>query len=217
MTLSVIIPSWSATDRLVEFALKLAIQVKLMCDELIITEDGEYNKKLEEIADKYLIHPRLGHAKNLAEGIKVATGDFVALIDSDMDVQSGDLRKLCIPGRVVSPSSVQRRFNEVAGWFIVCPREFVTEFLPYDHPSQGLREGIDTWVREFHAIHEHDFEPSDQIFVVHGHGQSYGRFLSRLREEKVEVDKNLREIAPDRHKARLLEDPEYAAKWGVKE
>jgi len=59
--------------------LVLANQVRKMCDELIISEDGNPNEDLRKVSDKYLVHSRLGHADNLVEGIKQVTCDFCCL------------------------------------------------------------------------------------------------------------------------------------------
>jgi hypothetical protein len=217
MTLSVVIPVWSTNSDLTEMALKLAKQVRPMCDELVIGEDGEYQKELAAIADTYLVHPRLGHAKNLAETIKATNSEYVAAMDSDMSIDSGDLKDLCIPGHLVSPATVQRRFNEVAGWFFVCPRQFLMEYLPYDQSSQGLPEGIDIWTQEFNRLHEHHFLSSDKISVSHGHGQSYGVFIYGVRKAYVEGMAQRKEVDPHRHKQRLTEDPEYAKMWANEE
>src|SRR5712692_9807576 len=91
---SLVIPTWSGTPELAEMALNLCKQVRPMCDELIITEDGDYCQALKEIVDVYLIHTphRLGHARNLLQGLKVATGNYVGIIDSDIVITKGTLR-----------------------------------------------------------------------------------------------------------------------------
>lgn len=173
--LSVVIPAWSGTQKLADMLLSLCETIRPMCDELIVTEDsGNTSQFIERLADAYLVHPRLGQAGNLAEGIKVSTGEFVALIDSDMRIVSGTLKDLCIPGHIVSPASVQRRADEMVGWFVVSPRQFLIELLPYEQPSQGNCEAIDLWAREFDLIHKSRLISSDKVVVRHGLNQSYG-------------------------------------------
>lgn len=221
MTLSVVIPTWSGTPALADMAYRLCQQVRPMCDELIITEDGEFSSDLKKIADIYLIHPRLGHAENLKFGIQHATKEFIALIDSDMEIVGGTLRDLCVPDRIVSPESVQGRFDDVAGWFLVCPRSWIVEFPPFGQPSQTTPEGIDIWTRELNNIHRNQLISSDKVRVHHSPNTSYDKFKRRFQEvansPNTPDGKPRREIMPDRHRQRLVEDPVYAAEWADKD
>src|SRR5712664_4276484 len=137
MTLSVIIPTFSKFQNLTDMALALAKAIKPMCDELVITEDaGGYSEELKSIASIYLwSEVRGGHGVNLNRGFQASSGDFVAFIDSDITILEGDLRDLCIPGKIVSPGN--------KGWFIVAPRNLIEEFPPRE--NEGHMEGIDYW------------------------------------------------------------------------
>lgn len=153
--LSVVIPAWSGTEELADMAYKLAQSVRLMCDELVITEDGEFSTDLCLISDIYLQnHPRLGHARNLSRGFDHSTGNFVALIDSDIKIEQGTLRDLCMPETIVYPEwnlasweqyLPRQGHKTLAAWFLVAPRSFIESFPPYAGP--GL-EGIDEWGRK---------------------------------------------------------------------
>jgi len=135
-------------------------------------------------------------------------------MDSDMEIVGGYLRDLCIPGHVVCPSTVQSRYTEICGWFFVCPKELLFQLLPFNQPSQRASEGIDAWTWEFNDLHRDHFISSDKLVVTHGRNQSYGRYFNQIREEDAVQSQNNREVMQDRHRQRLLEDAEYAEKWG---
>lgn len=211
-TLSVIIPCWSVTPNLTQMALALAKQVRPMCDELIITEDGKYSEELKEIATKYLIHPRLGHGANLRLGLESATCDFVAMIDSDIEILKGNLKDLCVPNEIITPEwnrkdSIMK--SNLLGWFLVAPREILMKYPPFDL-SAG--EGIDDWVRNL------EISFSDKVEYLHHGWTSYGKKHEMEFEEEAEKARraaaSIKEIDPMRHFYRIREDPLYAEIWG---
>jgi glycosyltransferase involved in cell wall biosynthesis len=141
-TLSVVIPTWSATPILEDMAYELCKQVRPMCDELVVSEDGPVSPKLESIADKYLIHKWVGHGENLSLGIQNSGGHFVAILDSDIVIEKGVLRDLCIPDKVVYPQwnkLEQAAYFQINpdqkgllfAWFVVASRHDLEDFLPF--------------------------------------------------------------------------------------
>lgn len=213
-TLSVVIPAWSGTPELVEMTLNLAKQVKTMCDELVISEDGVYTRELHEVADIYLLHPRLGHGSNLNLGFRASTGEYVALLDSDIEIVSGDIRDLCVPGRVTSPYF---RDQSHQGFFIVAPRWILIQNPPYDagrgigghDVTVGAGEGIDNWIIELRAWSGDKLLPSDAVVYNHLSSRSYAQLrvspyykVDWATGKRVEDD-----IA--RHRARMLKDAKY--------
>lgn len=215
MKLSVVIPTFSSTDGLTQMAISLANQVRPMCDQLIITEDsGLYIEELQKISDIYLMHPRLKHGFNLALGLKVAEMDYIAMIDSDIKILEGNLKDLCIPGKVVGAPMKGRPNRKFEGCFFVSPREILLELPPYDQESGP--EGIDMWTVEFGEFIKDKFIFSDKLFYYHYWNQSYDWWKREQYRKAVEGDPlhPRKEVMPDRHKIRLLEDPIYAKEWG---
>lgn len=178
-----------------------------MCDELIVSEDGPIWKEFEDLVDQYLTHPRLGHAKNLAEGIKATTGDFVALIDSDVVIIEGSLKDLCMPGKIISPGPRPK------GWFIVSPRQMLNEFPPFE--NHHYIAGIDDWWRELQVRFE--VTSSDKIGFGHMGNQSYTQLerWNRVKEDQYRREHPGREIDSHRHIQRMKEDSIYRAEWEV--
>ena len=208
--LSVIIPTWSGTHDLAMMAIALCEQVRPMCDELIVTEDSHnYYSDFSRLADVYLLHDRLKHGINLALGLRVVSGDYVAMIDSDITITKGSLRDLCVPGRLVSPGIPK-------GWFIVGPRKVFEDFPPFENTYEaaaGFLGGIDEWWR---AIQNRELVLAlDTVEYHHAANQT----ASKLRLWKESKDLEYQKLHPgkekdlQRHKARLTEDPLYATLW----
>lgn len=238
-TLSVIIPAWSGTDELAAITLDLAKTVRPMCDELVISEDGFYSPALAEIADIYLLHPRLGHGVNLNIGFRVSTGDYVALLDSDVIIMRGSLRDLVIPEKVVCPFNPL--FAPFQGWFVVAPRWVITQCPPYDRTDHH-GEGIDFWAEELWNLSREILINSDKVEYHHRNSRSYSEHrkigenrpvsdgklrarLEHLRElhngrmmedagmAQVMASRMPRELDQHRHKQRLIEDIQYRRVW----
>lgn len=239
-SLSVIIPAWSGTSEIIEMTLALAQQVRPMCDELVISEDGSYSKELEEISDIYLLHPRLGHGVNLNLGFRASTCEYVALLDSDVAIESGSLRDMVIPERVVCP--FHPAFAPFQGWFVVAPRWIIAECPPYDRTDHH-GEGIDFWAEELWNLTRDRLITTDKVTYSHQNSGSYAEFRrqgninnriadGKLRERmetlrqlhdarkmedaataRVMASRMPRELDIMRHKQRLLEDTHYRRVW----
>jgi len=236
-SLSIILPTWSATPELTEMALDLAKTIKPMCDELVITEDAMYNKDLAEIADIYILHPRLKHGANLAVGFRASTGSYVALIDYDVKLLEGNIRDMCIEDTVVCPKGREGVDHPMQGWFVVAPRWIVDFCPPYDR-NDFHAEGIDFWADELYQLTKDRFLNCQSVQYTHGNSRTYREFRKlgevnpiisrndirdRLEEETatkkamVLIEKQRtsipRETQQDRHRQRLEEDAHYRRLW----
>lgn len=167
--------------------LKLCQQVRPMCDVIVVSEDGEYSPEIKKIADIYLMHPRLGHAKNLKLGFEHAVGDFVALIDSGVVIERGYLRDLCISDTVVYPEwnedswrayTPEQKYRELVGWFIVAPIPLIASLPPHPSVAYALNEGLDEW-----GVELTERLPtlwSDKLTYSHQSLSSYGVLLRKF-------------------------------------
>lgn len=179
MQLSVVIPAWSGTPELAEMALALCKQVRPMCDELIVTEDaGVYYPELQQIADLYLMHPNLLDIANSILGVRVAQGEYIAVINSDIIMLSGDLRDLCVPGTVVSCGNYGFQ-----GCFHVVPRSVINEFGYLNPEKQG--SGADYHYAE---VIRDVYRGSDLVTYQHLAGRSY----SEKRRQWEEYERSLK-------------------------
>lgn len=209
MQLSVVIPAWSGTDDLVEMTLRLAQSIRPMCDEIIICEDGGIDsKKLRAIADQYLYHRwNIGDLRNSVLGMWMASGDFVGVLNSDVTMDRGSLRDLCVPGHVCSPQWTQNRERK---WltdfcFVVDMNVLRDRKFGYFDTTADMGPAWDWFDRvgEVAVL-------NDTVAVSHLGGTSYS---AKRQARQNSVDPHLKEISGDRHRIRLGEDPEYRKRW----
>ena len=119
--LSVVILSYSINGPL--FELTRSCIEDFRGDETIVIEDGGafYNWDV----DKYVHNLKCGgFTRSVNQGLKVAEGDFIAIVSNDTWYVSGDIKNLCVKGTVTSPTVYnQREIAGLAGSFFVIPRE----------------------------------------------------------------------------------------------
>lgn len=206
---------------LAEMALNLCKQVRLMCDELIVTEDsGQYHHSLEEIADKYFLQPHnLGDVVNINFGMRQAEGDYICTINTDVEIYEGNLRDLCIPGRVVCPDSSHGGHGGFTGGLFVIPRTvledpeygYLDESKQHSWKSHGVGADADYEIKTRDTI----LFLSDKIRVRHRTGVSYAE-MRRLAGEAYWENQRLhpnKEVDPHRHQNRMIEDEAYRKEW----
>ena len=169
---SILIPTYSPTEGLAQMALDLCKQLRPFCDELIVNEDTEnYWPELQKISDIYLMHKNLGFTKNVNMGLRVASGDFIAVVNSDVKYLEGNVRDLCKEGYVTSPECVDMVGHPALyGGFFVLPRQVIKDYgyLNEVHTHYGSDTEYARDVRKiFIAI------PSVKITHKPGKGVSY--------------------------------------------
>jgi glycosyltransferase involved in cell wall biosynthesis len=197
-TLSVIIPTWSGKtsdidqawsppyggDRgLADMAYALCERVRSECEELIVTEDSDvYDERLHKISDIYMMHPNLGFTANVNLGLRVAHGDYMAIINSDVQDIEGSLKDLCVPGKVTSPLVRHMAYLPYhMGMFWVIPRAVL------ENPKYGyLRGGRDLDSDSDYGVRSRDiFEHIPSVKITHtGSSQSYKVKNRRDRQER---------------------------------
>lgn len=205
--LSVVIPTWSGTKELADMAYHLCQIVKPQCDQLVVTEDSliEWDH-LKEIADVYLLHENVGYDENIRIGLQATTGDFVAVINSDIPVIKGDLRKLCIPGKVTSPRC--EHLSYMTGFhaaFWAAPRSILEE-IDYLHTKV-----IETAIVD--RVNQGAFQWIETVTFEHlrtGTSMYAKRLLHEAKERGTEIEahERLRDFFAERKRQ---EEHEHAA------
>jgi len=129
--LSIVIPTYTITQELEEVAVSciLSLAGDMAIHEIIVTEDGGFfSPQLMELADVYIYNKgNRGFTLNVNQGWRAATGDFVAIVNSDITLREGELSSLCIPGKVTSPVTINESQPRLAGHFFVVPKEVKEE------------------------------------------------------------------------------------------
>lgn len=142
--LTIVIPTYSGPNHgWCENAAANAKVWKEHCDELIITEDGRYCEGLHEVADLYILHPRLWPADNMNLGWKIALdrgADYVLIMDSDVKYFTGNVRDLCVPDQVSVPAVIQHPDSVSIAPCLCVPKEVTAKVGMYD--SQGGKHGL---------------------------------------------------------------------------
>ncbi len=118
------IPTYTISGDLEILAAKCAKSLR-EADEIIICEDGgTFSEMLKNESDCYIFNRKnVGFSANVNRGWKMATGDFVMIVNSDIEKISGNLSDLCVEGKVTSPKIENQRIEGLAGCFFVVPRK----------------------------------------------------------------------------------------------
>jgi hypothetical protein len=126
---SMVIPTYTVNDDLERLTLRAIRSYRYFIDQLIVCEDGgRYSPQVMSLADIYIYrHGNKGFTKTVNDGWRMSDGDFTAIVNNDTYLYEGDLRKLCIPGKVTSPEIMNQTIPRLAGNFWVTPREIKEE------------------------------------------------------------------------------------------
>lgn len=166
MFLSVVVPTYTINPQLEKLALGCIASLGDQPDEIIVVEDGGlFSHKLATFADTYIYNTiNKGFTANVNRGWRYATGDYVAIVNSDTELRSGSLFDLCIPNIVSSPTIVNEYVERLAGPFFVVPKEIkeargmlLEEFKnycsdsEYDHRVEDIFQRVPT-VKIFHHM-----------------------------------------------------------------
>ena len=181
--LDIVIPTYTPNASLENMAMECVKSYKGH-GRIIVVEDGqEYSDKLRELADVYIYDKKnVGFTKNVNRGWRYATAEWVAIISSDTYLVSGDLKDLCIKGKVTSPVVVNQDIPGLTGSFFVvhkdCPKYLIetmrtfysdTEYVErtkdifqkvdsvkfYHHIAQSVSVSGRAWQDEDHDVIEY--------------------------------------------------------------
>lgn len=166
--LSIVIPTYTINPDLEEKAVSaiLSYSGDMSVKEIIVVEDGGFfSPSLMELADIYIYNKgNTGFTATVNRGWKLATGDYTAIINSDTLLREGELKDLCIPGKVTSPEIMGQEIEYLAGPFFVIPKEVREERgmlledmknyssdSDYDHRVRDIFEKVSS-VKVFHYV-----------------------------------------------------------------
>ena len=120
--LSVVIPHWPLDEEVDEALRACLVSLPSDCEKLVIVNEGT------------------GFARNVNVGLRLATGDFVAVVTNDSRVADGDVHDVCVPGTVTSPIVLEKPGIEPGGFhgaFWVAPHEVLDRVGLLDERFQG--------------------------------------------------------------------------------
>jgi GT2 family glycosyltransferase len=105
MLLSAVIPHWPMKPEIHDPLLERCVKSLPRVDEVVV-----------------VVNDGIGFAKAVNRGMRLAKGDFIAVLNNDVVWESGNIADLCIPGTVTSPLLNDSR-QDFWGCFFVVPRD----------------------------------------------------------------------------------------------
>lgn len=136
MKLSVVVPHWPLDDEVNEALRRCLASLPDDCEKLVIVNQGT------------------GFALNVNRGLRLASGEFVAVVGNDSRVVEGDVYDLCVPGAVASPLVEGKPGIEPGGFhgaFWVAPREVIERIGPMDERFEGAFFEDDDYLERLRA------------------------------------------------------------------
>lgn len=86
-----VIPQWPLDEETDEALRRCASSFPPECERIVVVNDGT------------------GYGRNVNVGLRLATGDYIAVVNNDCRVAEGDVYDLCVPETVTSPLVIAER------------------------------------------------------------------------------------------------------------
>lgn len=120
MSLTIGIVSYSLTKEHKAMTQAAIESYKGLCDELLVVENGGNAYFDADIFIQYKHNQ--GYTKAANTVLKNATSEYIAVVNNDTTLESGNLHDLCIPGTVTSPNIFPISPEGFSGSFFVVPK-----------------------------------------------------------------------------------------------
>jgi GT2 family glycosyltransferase len=120
--LSAVVPHWPLDDEVDDALHDCLPSLPPDCEKIVVVNEGT------------------GFAVNANLGLRLATGEYVAVVTNDSRVVDGDAYDLRVPGTVTSPVVLEKPGIEPCGFhgaFWVAPREVLDLVGPLDERFEG--------------------------------------------------------------------------------
>jgi hypothetical protein len=152
--------------------------------------DGEVDEALghwlsslpDDCKKRVIVNEGTGFARNVNLGLRLASGDFVAVAGNDSRVVEGDVYDLCLSGAVASPVVEGKPGIEPGGFhgaFWVAPREVIERVGPLDEQFEGAFFEDDDYLERLRAA---DI-PTVQVSSVRVQSSRIGLTMSKVPEQ----------------------------------
>lgn len=133
--LSLVVLSYNIAPHIKKLTIDALESYRPQVKELIVIEDGgSYSEEMRELADIYCFNKgNSGFTFAVNQGLKLATKDFIAIVNSDTRLEHGQLDNLCVKGITTSPViTSQPTIKGFAGSFFVIPRKVLEKTGDFD-------------------------------------------------------------------------------------
>jgi len=162
--LSVVIPHWPLDDEVDEALRACVASLPPGCEKVVVVNQGT------------------GFATNANIGLRLARGDYVALVTNDCRVVAGDVYDLCVPGTVTSPLVLEKPGIEPGGFhgaFWVAPREVLDRVGLFDEQFEGAFFEDDDYLERLRQAGI----PTSQVASVRVWSRRVGLTMSKLPDQ----------------------------------
>jgi glycosyltransferase involved in cell wall biosynthesis len=179
--LTAVVPHWPLDDE-VDNALRACLaSLPLDCEKIVVVNQGT------------------GFAVNVNIGLRLAAGDYIAVVTNDSRVVEGDVYDLCVPATVTSPLVLEKPGVERGGFhgaFWVAPREVLDQVGLLDERFEGAFFEDDDYLARLKRAGV----PTRQVASVRVWSRRIGLTMSKL------PDKGQGWLATNAHR--------FEEKWG---
>ena len=179
--LSVVIPHWPLDEEVNESLRACIASLPPACEKIVVVNEGT------------------GFARNVNIGLRVASGDYIAVVTNDSRVEDGDVNDLCVEGTVTSPLVTEKPGIDPGGFhgaFWVAPRAVFERVGLLDERFEGAFFEDDDFLERLRD----DGIPVRQISSVRVWSRRIGLTMSKL---------------PDKGRAWLTaNERRFEEKWG---
>ena len=162
--LTAVIPHWPLDPEVDESLRACLSSLPRDCEKIVVVNQGT------------------GFAVNVNIGLRLANGDYVAVVTNDSRVIEGDVYDLCVPGTVTSPLVLEKPGVEDMGFhgaFWVAPRDVLDRVGLLDEVFEGAFFEDDDYLQRLRQAGI----PTRQIASVQVWSRRIGLTMSKLPDQ----------------------------------
>jgi hypothetical protein len=195
---TLVIPTYTVNQELVEMTLKCIASHRNQVDEVIVSEDaGIYSPELQKVADIYIYgNQNIGFTKNVNRGWILSHSEFTIIANSDTYLVSGNLNDICKEDEVVCPEIENlTNYPDFEGSYWVTPKLVRDKYGMLDERLKTYHSDIDYYMRIKHL-----FRKDHNVIIHHHKGQTILASQLDVAHEMLEANHEFTKILEEKEK-----------------